>query len=378
MGLWDKIVGQAKAQFLDVIQWLDDSNDTLVYRFDIHQQAITSNSKVIVREGQAACFIAEGRLSDVFAPGTYTLSTPNTPILSFFQSIAYAMETPYKGDVLFVSTRQFTNQGWGTQAPFMMRDPEFGPVRVRAFGSFSFRVVDPALFIREIVGTDGHFTTDEISGQIKKELVAAISSAIGQSKIPLLDLVGNYQAIGKTVRDTIDPDIKAKYGLALTDLTIANIGLPPEVEEALDQRSKMGILGNLNAYTQLKTAEAIGDAARNTGMGGAGIGMGVGVGMGNMMAGMMGGMQQQQQAPAPQMAPPPAPGIAPPPPPVSSYHYSGPSGQSQGTLDQIVAAVLANPAGPHHVWQPGWAGWKPVAEVPEIALRTQGPPPPPR
>ena len=231
MSIWNSIkstaTAHAKAQFLDVIQWMDGSNDTLVWRFPIQDQAITDKSKVIVREGQAACFVAEGRLSDTFAPGTYTLATPNTPIYSFFQSIAYALETPYKGDILFVSTRQFTNQGWGTQAPFMMRDPEFGPVRVRAFGSFSFRVVDPALFIREIVGTDGHFTTEEISGQLKKELVTAIVSAIGQSKVALLDLVSAYDAIGKQVREQIDPGMKSKYGLALTDLTISNIGLPP-------------------------------------------------------------------------------------------------------------------------------------------------------
>ncbi|HMV70100.1 MAG TPA: SPFH domain-containing protein, partial [Myxococcota bacterium] len=314
MGIWDRIVGQAKAQFLDVIQWLDNTNDTLVWRFPIHDQAITSSSKVTVREGQAAVFIAEGKMSDVFAPGTYTLDTPNTPILSFFQSIAYGMETPYKGDILFVSTRQFTNQGWGTQAPFMMRDPEFGPVRVRAFGSFAFRVVDPGKFIREIVGTDGHFTTDEISGQIKKQLVAAITTGIAASGTPLLDLVGNYTAIGEQVRKQIDPQIKENYGLALTDLTIGNIGLPEEVEKALDQRSKMGILGNLNAYAQLNAAEAIKTAAANPGMGGAGVGMGVGVGMGQMMAGMMQGIGQPQGMGQPQggmASPPPPPG--PPP-----------------------------------------------------------------
>jgi membrane protease subunit (stomatin/prohibitin family) len=375
MGIWDRIVGQAKAQFLDVIQWLDNTNDTLVWRFPIHDQAITSSSKVIVREGQAAVFIAEGKMSDVFAPGTYTLDTPNTPVWSFFQSIAYGMETPYKGDILFVSTRQFTNQGWGTQAPFMMRDPEFGPVRVRAFGSFAFRVVDPAKFIREIVGTDGHFTTEEISGQLKKQLVAAITTGIASSGTPLLDLVGNYQSLGDTVRKQIDPQMKETYGLALTDLTIGNIGLPEEVEKALDQRSKMGILGNLNAYAQLNAAEAIKTAAANPGMGGAGVGMGVGMGMGQMMAGMMQGMGQNMGQPA--AAPPPAPGMMPPPPPTTTWHYSGPAGQSQGTLDQIVAAVLANPSAAHHVWQPGWPGWKAAQEVPEIAGRLHLPPPPP-
>jgi membrane protease subunit (stomatin/prohibitin family) len=371
MGIWDRIVGGAKAQFLDVIQWLDDSNDTIAWRFPVHDQAITDKSKVIVREGQAGVFIAEGRMSDVFAPGTYTLDTPNTPILSFFQSIAYGLETPYKGDILFVSTRLFTNQGWGTQAPFMMRDAEFGPVRVRAFGSFSFRVTDPGAFIKNIVGTDGHFTTEEITGQLKKRLVQAISTAIGTSGIPLLDMVGNYEALGDKVKAKVQEEMTSTYGITLTDLTVGNIGLPPEVETALDQRTKMGVLGNLNAYTQLKAAEAIGDAAKNQGMGGAGVGMGVGVGMGQMMSGMFQGVGQAAPA-APSAGPPP------PPPQAARWHYSGPNGQSEAGAAEIIAAVRANPAGKHHVWQTGWAGWKDVADVPELASLLGPPPPPPQ
>lgn len=371
MGIWDKITGGMGAQFLDVIQWLDDSNDTVVWRFPIHDQAITDQSKLIVREGQAGVFVAEGRLSDVFAPGTYTLSTPNTPIWSFFKSIAYALNNPYKGDALFVSTRIFTNQGWGTQAPFMMRDPEFGPVRVRAFGSFSFRVTDPAVFIKNIVGTDGHFTTEEVVGQLKKRVVAAFSTAVGTAGIPLLDLVGSYETIGTKVRDQIQDEFTTQYGVTLTDLTIGNIGLPPEVEAALDQRSKIGILGNsMHQFTQMKAAEAIGDAARNEGVGGAGVGMGIGVGMGQMMSGVMAGMTGQAPPPPPPQAPPP------PPPQAATWHYSGPDGQSQATADQIIAKIVANPAGAHHVWQPGWAGWKPAHEVPELAARMPPPPPP--
>lgn len=382
MSFWGRVVGQAKAQFLDVIQWLDDSNNTLVYRFPVYDQAITDQSKVIVREGQAAVFVAEGQLSDVFAPGTYTLDTPNAPIRAFFRTIAYGMNNPYKGDILFVSTRQFTDQGWGTQNPFMLRDAEFGPVRVRAFGSFAFRVNDPAAFIRQIVGTDGLFTTDEITGHLKKRLVSSFASAIGQAKIPVLDLAANYDDLGEQIRDRISPKFEEDYGLTLTNLTIANISLPKEVEEALDNRSKMGILGDLNAYTKLKAADSMEAAASNPGMGGAGVGLGMGVGMGGAMGQMMGnamgggggGNFNPQQG---MQGPPPTPAAA-------TFHYNGPSGQAQLSAADIAQRIAADRTANHMVWAagwPGWKSWKDVAEiagmVPPPAAAPSAPPPPP-
>ncbi len=362
MGFWDRVKGQMGAQFLDVIQWLDDSNDTIVYRFPIHDQAITDQSKLVVREGQAAVFIAEGQLSDVFAPGTYTLDTPNSPIRSFFDSIKYNMQLPFKGDVYFVSTRQFTNNGWGTPNPIMMRDPEFGPVRIRAFGTYSFRVTDPARFMREIVGTDGHFTTDEINGQLKKRLVSSFATAMGQSKIPILDLVGSYDALGEKVRDVLSPKFEAEYGVSLTDITIGNISLPTEVEKALDERSKMSVLGNLDQYTKLKTADALEAAASNPGMAGAGVGMGVGAGMGHAMAQSTAGAQASGSTP-------------PPAPAAGTWHYNGPSGQAQLSTAQVIEKIQANPTASHHLWKAGWPSWKPHTEVPEIASAM--PPAPP-
>jgi membrane protease subunit (stomatin/prohibitin family) len=373
MGWWDRIAGQASAQFLDVIQWVDGSSDTIVYRFPIHDQAITDQSKVVVREGQAAVFLAEGQMSDVFAPGTYTINTPNAPIASFFQSIAYGMQTPYKGDILFVSTRQFTNNGWGTQNPFMLRDAEFGPVRIRAFGSYAFRVVDPATFVRQIVGTDGLFTTAEIEGHLKKRVVSALSTAIGQSGVPVLDLVSSYETLAAKVREQINPEFQTGLGVTLTDLTIGNISLPKEVEEALDSRSKMGILGNLNAYTQLKSADAIEAAARNPGLGGAGVGMGVGFGMGNVVA-------QQMAGAAGTFNPHTGlnPTAAPPPPPVSArLHYHGASGQLELTVDEIAQRVASDRSGSHMIWAPGWSGWKAWTEVPEVVAKVPPAPPPP-
>lgn len=378
MGIWDRITNQAAGQFLDVIQWLDTTNDTLVWRYPVRDQAITDQSSLVVREGQAAVFVAEGVLSDVFAPGTYTLDTPNAPLVTFFRSIAYGMQTPYKGDVLFVSTRQFTDNGWGTQNPFMMRDAEFGPVRVRAFGTFSFRILDPATFIRQIVGTDGRFTADEITSQLKKRVVSAFATAVSQAKVPVLDLAAHYTDLGDRLRDQMNPEFEASYGLKLTDLTIANISLPPEVEKALDARSKMGILGDLNAYTKLQSADAIAAAATQQGGAGAGVGLGMGMGVGHAMAATMGQAVAAGGAFDPQQGlrsatPPPVPGA-------TTLHYHGPDGQSELAIDQIVQRIAAQRDAQHLLWGQGWPAWKPWREVPEVAVRVPpeaptGPPP---
>jgi len=368
MGFWSRVSGQAKSQFLEVIEWLDDSRDTIVYRYPVYDNKITDKSKLVVREGQTAVFIAEGVLSDVFGPGTYTLDTPNSPIMSFFQSIKYAMNTPYKGDIYFVSTNQFMNNGWGTANPVMMRDQDFGVVRVRAFGSYSFRVIDPAKFMREVVGTDGHFTTDEITKQLRQRVVTQFTTALGKTKMPVLDLAASYMDVGDTVKDAINPSFEDSYGIKLTDFTISNVSVPPEVEKALDTRSKMGVIGNLNAYTQMKAADAIETAAANPGMGGLGASMGVGMGVGNMVGQAMGNMAGGGGAAAP-----------PPPPGGATYHYSGPSGQAQLSASAIAEKIKADPTGAHNVWQQGWAAWKPWKDVPEIVgqIPPSAPPPPP-
>ncbi|MFK7928419.1 MAG: SPFH domain-containing protein [Myxococcota bacterium] len=368
MGIWDTLTQHAKSQFLEVIEWLDDSNDTIVYRYPVFNQKITDNSKLVVREGQAAVFISEGKLSEVFGPGTYTLDTRNTPIMSFFESIKYKLDYPYKGDVYFVNTKVFRENRWGTSNPFMMRDAEFGPVRVRAFGIYSYRITQPGEFLRQVVGTDGLFTTDEINGQLKRQLVSGLAAAVAGAKIPVLDLAANYVDLGDSICAQLNPKFEESYGVSLTDFTIENISLPAEVEKALDDRSKIGVLGNLNAYTQLKAADAIGTAAANTGIGGAGIGMGVGFGMGNHMGNMMGGAMGGSGGP------PPAPGGA-------TYHYNGPTGQAQLSAADIAARVAADRTGAHNVWAAGWPGWKSWSDVPEISGQVPppagNPPPPP-
>lgn len=285
MGLLDSLRGQ----FIEVIEWTDTSSDTMVYRFPVRGNEIKMGARLIVREGQAVVFIDQGKLADVFAPGSYILETENLPILTKLQSWPYGFNSPFKAEVYFVSTRQFVNQKWGTPNPVMLRDPEFGPIRLRAFGAFSMRVADPAVFMRELVGTDGHFTTDRIHGQLKKLVVAGFSDLVAESGIPALDLAGKYDELSRLAQEKLNASF-AEYGLTLTQFTVENISLPKEVEQALDERTKMGVLGDLGRYTQFKAAEALGDAARNQGgMAGAGVGMGAGMAMGNVMANAMTG-----------------------------------------------------------------------------------------
>ena len=374
MGIWDSLKGHAKAQFLDVIEWLDDSKDTLVYRFPIFNQAIQDGGRLVVREGQNAVFISEGKLSEVFGPGTYELSTRTKAIWSFFESIKYALNYPYKGDIYFVSTRQFTDQKWGTPNPIMMRDAHLGMVRVRAFGSYAFRVSDPATFLREIVGTNGLFTTEEINGHVKRKLVSAFADTLGEAKIPVLDLAAQYMDIGDALRGRMTGWFEQNFGIALTDFVVENVSLPPEVEKMLDKRTSMGILGDMGAYTQFQAANAIESAASQPGganpMLNAGMGLAMGGVMGQQMMGAQGSAPYNPQAGLPGTPPPPPSGPA-------KLHYNGPAGSGEYTPAEIAGFVAANRAGAHNVWAAGWPGWKPWREVAEVAALVPPDMPPP-
>lgn len=379
MGLWDTLSQHAKAQLLDVIQWMDDTRTTLVYRFPIFNQAIQDGGKLVVREGQAAVFVAEGKLSEVFGPGTYELSTRTKAVIGFFQSIKYGLNMPYKGDIYFVSTRQFTDQKWGTANPIMMRDQDFGVVRIRAFGVFAYRISDPAIFLREVVGTAGLTTTEEINGQLKRKLVSTLADTIGEQKIPVLDLAAKYSDLGDVLRQRLTGWFQENYGVTLTDFVIENISLPPEVEKAMDARSSMAAVGDINAYTKMQMANAMPAAMAAGGGGGGNAFMQAGLGL------AMGGVVGSQMGQA--MAGPgtfnPASGIGagapPPPPPVEvRYHYAGPGGQGQYTAKEIAGMIVQSRDGAHNVWNNGWAGWKAWREVPEIAtLVPPAAPPPP-
>lgn len=285
MGLWDRIT----SQFIEIIEFLDDSHETLVWRFPVRAQEIKNGAKLVVREGQTAVFMNEGKMADVFGPGTYTLTTQNLPILATLKGWKYGFNSPFKAEVYFVSSTQVTDLKWGTQNPIMLRDPEFGPIRLRAFGVFTLKVKDPAKFLRNVAGTDGQFEVDEILGQLRRTLVSRFTSSLGQAKVAALDLASNYDAIADKVKPAIAADFE-DLGLEIPKFIIENISLPPAVEKVLDTRSEMSILGNMNQYAAYQMANAIPDAARTpNSMAGAGMGLAAGMNMGNQMAGMMGG-----------------------------------------------------------------------------------------
>ena len=366
MGLWDKL----KGEFVDIIEWLNDDRNTLAYRFERYGNEIKNGAKLIVREGQVAVFIHEGELADVFKPGTHELATRNLPILSTLAGWKHGFESPFKAEVIFISTRQLVDQKWGTKNPIMLRDPEFGPIRLRAFGSYAIKVTDAPSFIREIVGTDGEFTAEEINTQLRNIIVSRFTDKLGESKVPALDLASNYDEIGEVIHDKISPEF-SEYGISLTKFLIENIALPPEVEQALDKRSSMGILGNMQQYTQFQAANAMEDAANNPGQAGGAMAGGMGMGMGFAMANQMG------QA----MAPPPA-GSAPPPPPAQgglSFHISV-NGQTYGPYDMnSLQQMKANGqfSGESTVWRQGMSGWLPASQVAELSALFGPPPPPP-
>ncbi|MGD9917033.1 MAG: SPFH domain-containing protein [Paenirhodobacter sp.] len=362
-----------KGEFIDVIAWTDDTRDTMVWRFERYDHAIKYGAKLTVREGQAAVFVHEGQIADVFQPGLYMLETNNMPILTTLQHWDHGFQSPFKSEIYFVNTTRFNDLKWGTKNPVICRDPEFGPVRLRAFGTYSMRVSDPAKFMAEIVGTDGEFTADEISFQIRNVIVQAFSQTVAGSKIPVLDMAANTAEMGKLIARAIEPVIAA-YGLTLPEFYIENISLPEAVEAALDKRTSMGVVGDLNRYMQFNAAEAMGQpgGAASAGMGaamGAGIGAGMGMAMGGQMAGPWGGTVAT------------AAPVTPPPVPVEKVWHVAVSGEATGPYGRgHLGRMVADGSFTREtlVWSPGQEGWKPAGEITELAqLFTIAPPPPP-
>lgn len=359
MGIFDKLRGE----LIDIIEWLDSSSDTMVYRFERYNNEIKYGAKLVVREGQTAVFENEGRIADVFGPGTYTLETQNMPILATLKGWKYGFESPFKAEVYFCSARAFTDLKWGTKNPLMLRDAEFGPLRLRAFGTYVVRIADPAAFIRTIVGTDGLFTTGEVSDQLRNLIVSRFSNILGSANIPILDLAGNYDQLGKFLTDRIAPEF-GQYGLELSKFLVENISLPPEVEAALDKRTSMGVIGNLQQYTQFQAAEALRDAARNpSGAAGAGVGLGMGVGMASQMASQVAGAAA---------TPPPLPGAA------AQFHVAV-DGKQAGPFDLAALQKLAGEGRVTRdtlVWRAGMASWTAAGQITEISALFGNVPPP--
>jgi membrane protease subunit (stomatin/prohibitin family) len=378
--IFNKLMGQ----FIDVIQWLDDSPDTMVWRFERQGNEIKNGAKLTVRAGQMAVFVNEGEVADVFTPGMYELYTRNLPILSTLQAWPHGFESPFKAEVYFVNTRIFTDLKWGTKNPVIVRDPEFGPVRLRAFGTYAIRIKDAAVFLREVVGTDGHFTVDEISDQLRNTTVARFSTVVASSGIPVLDLAANYDQLAQFVHGRIAPEF-ANYGLELTTLLVENVSLPPEVEQAMDRRTSMGVVGDLSKYAQFQAAEAMRAAAANPGAAGQAIGMMVGMGLGQQAAANPWGPRPGEgaapaAAPAaaasPTAAPPP---LSPPPLPAAASYHVAVDGKPTGpfALDQLRAQAAGGQlTRASLVWAQGMAGWQAAGEVPALAELFAAVPPP--
>jgi membrane protease subunit (stomatin/prohibitin family) len=356
MGLMDKIRGE----FIDIVEWLDPSRDTIVWRFPRYDNEIKMGARLVVRESQAAVFVNEGQIADTFTPGTYTLETQNLPILATLKGWKYGFHSPFKAEVYFVNTRLFTDMKWGTPNPVIVRDPEFGMVRLRAFGAYAARVTDPAKLLKELVGTDPQFRTEEVSEFLRQMIVSRLGSALATAQVPMLDLAAHQDSIGLRLAGALSEDLSS-VGIEIPKFIIENISVPPEVEAALDKRTQIGIVGNLDQYTKFQTANAVEAAANNPGGAGEGLGLGLGMAVGQRAVASMGG------------------GGTPPPLPTENQWYVGIGGQQQGPFDlnglagQVSGGAMTRSS---LVWKNGMAGWVPAGEVPELAQLFGSVPPP--
>ncbi len=363
MGLFSKLFNE----FVDIIEWIDNTNDTMVYRFERYGNEIKYGAKLIVRESQFAVFVNEGEVADVLGPGTYELETKNLPILTTLQNWHHGFESPFKAEVYFCSAKRFTDLKWGTKHPLMIRDAEFGGLRVRAFGNYSVRITDPLKFIQEIVGTDGVFTTDEVSNQLRNLITSRFATVVGSAGIPVLDMAANYDQLGEFLTAKIGPEF-GEYGLELTRVLVENISLPPAVSEALDKRTSMGMTGNLDQFLKYQTGVAMETAAATPGSGASeGIGMGVGLAMANRMNDSFDGGGAGSSN-------------GPPPVPQAVQFHVAKSGSATGPygIDALASQVHSGNIDENTlVWSPSMKEWRAAGQVVALAELFDKTEPPP-
>ena len=280
-------MGYLKTQFLEIIQWQDDSRDTLSYRYPDNDKEIKRGAQLIVRESQMAQFVYQGQFGDTYVPGTHTLTTDNIPILSTLKGWKYGFESPFKADVYFVTTRLFTGNGWGTANPIMLRDADFGMVRVRSYGTFDFHITDPRLFLKEVAGTDGLYLLDQFVETMRSRIVSVFSGALASAKLPVLEIATRYQELGAALLPLINPAVSSKYGLEISSFVVESVSLPDEVNQAIDRHSSMAAIGNLNDYVKFQMAEGL-TRGEGGGMAATAAQLGAGLVMGQQMAQTMG------------------------------------------------------------------------------------------
>ena len=252
------ILGFIKGELLEIIEFNDDSRDTLAWRFPDQDKAIKNGAQLIVRESQVAQFVYLGQFGDAFGPGKHSLATDNIPVLNRLKGWKYGFESPFKADVYFITTRLFTGNKWGTSNPVMMRDKDFGIVRLRAFGTFDFKIVDPPVFLKEVAGTDQHFLLSEFADTMRSRIVSVFTEALASAGVPALDVAARYSEVGAALLPAINPQVTTKYGIEITSFILENVSVPPEVEQAIDKRSGMSAIGNLNDYVKYQLAEGMG------------------------------------------------------------------------------------------------------------------------
>jgi len=382
MGLMSKI----KNEFVDIIEWIDDSRSTLAWRFPRYQNEIKNGAQLIVREGQKAIFVYRGAMADTFDPGNYELKSENLPILSTLQGWKYGFDSPFRSEVYFINTRPVTSLRWGTPTPVTVRDPDFKMVQVRANGLCVVKIADPEIFMKEVIGTDSAVDVEEISELLRRVISLAFSDMVLATKLGVIDLQGRQVELSDKLREFVQERVDDEYGLEIPEITM-NISLPDEITAAMTRGVARGVeeggfldnVGSMDRYQQAKAAEAMVAAAGNPGGGAAtaGLGLGLGVAMGGQMANMMGGAFAPAAGAA--AAPAAAPAAAAPPPLPGQVQYHVDAGGQPGgpyNLAQMQAGIAGGQiVGSTLVWCQGMAGWEPAQSVPALQVFFSSPPP---
>ncbi|WP_271423854.1 SPFH domain-containing protein [Aequorivita sinensis] len=373
MGIFDTIKEKLSNEFIDIIEWLDYTDDTICHRFERYQNEIKNNAKLIVREGQTAVFINEGQLADVFKPGTYTLNTQNLPILTTLKGWKYGFDSPFKAEVYFVNTHLFTDEKWGTKNPITLSDERFGLVEIRAFGTYAFKINDPGKFIIDIVGTDNNFTNFEINEHLKSLIATRFTDTVGKANLPIELYAANTTELSETCKEVMQPEFNS-VGIALEKFYIENVSMPEDLKKEIFEYSRIDKL-DLDKLTKFKTAKAIEAAAANEGgTAGAGMGMGMGFVLAQQMGGMMNPQMGQQQVQQQQG------GVMPPPMPTAVQYFYALNGAQAGPVSiEQLKGLFANRTINKDtlIWKAGLSEWTKLQEVEELKSFLGGNTPPP-
>ncbi|MEL7268523.1 MAG: SPFH domain-containing protein [Bacteroidota bacterium] len=373
MDIFGKIKEKLSNEFIDIVEWLDYTDDTIAHRFERYQNEIKNGAKLIVREGQTAVFVNEGQLADVFTPGTYELTTQNLPILATLKGWKYGFNSPFKAEVYFVNTHLFTDEKWGTKSPITLSDERFGLVEIRAFGTYAFRISDAGKFIIDIVGTDNNFTNYEINEHLKSLIATRFTDTVGEANLPIELYAANTSELSETCKEVMGPEFES-VGISLEKFYIENVSMPEDLKKEIFEYSRIDKL-DLDKLTKFKTAKAIEAAAKNEG-GTAGAGMGMG--MGFVLAQQMGGLMNPQMGTAPQVQQTNA--AVPPPMPVAVQYFYAVNGAQQGpvSFEQLQTLFAGRTINRDSlVWKQGMDNWTPLKEVAELKSFLGGNTPPP-